>query len=538
MIFMAFIGVLTCSALSHGHSSSSYSDDEFQSVNPTFEITSKIVTGQSTFPCAPTSTDPTSQPWPNTQTEPALAVGFNPVDNRFPLIAISYIEDRYNTGGGGNALYMIVSVDGGKTFGEPIAYPTVSCFGTTYERDTDPNLTITSNGDIYTASVPYNIENNEFSNLAIGNYNIRKNKFTYVQYIDPEDLGAPPLFGTNDFESIFADPQDPSGKTLYVIWDFVIYPSQDFSLGESILRMSKTTDGFHWSAPSDIYRFPQSVVDQFGGNVGAQYGGLTLLNNPGKPYSKLLNTFSLTVNADNPPPPFAQQIFYYSTLSCDQGETWSNPIPLDNTLNNVIGQVVDPQNYSTRIRSGGGGTIVDRERNILYSITQEHSLAYDGIPTQILLYISTDDAASWNLIGPVNTDLSTQAFMPASCLIDQGRIAISYYDFRNHTGIDPNGVLETDRWMDIYYYNKETQTLTFEKELRLTEESFNYRNAPTLGESLVSPAGLFLGDYVGQQFFERRIYHVFPIVPQDSGPNSAHLQFSLIRQIHPIPGNQ
>jgi len=499
-----------------------------------FHVESKVITGKSPFPCAPT--DPLNPPWPNTQVEPSMAIGYNPIDHRYPMIVIGYQEDRYSSGGSANADYMIISLDGGKTFGKPIPVPNVTCFGGPYDRASDPNVAISSTGDIYFATLPTS-PNKLLWDVGIAKYDVRKKKFLYVKYLDPENTNIPP-FTVTDFDGVIADTQDESGKTVYVTWDFLFFPSGDPSKGLSILKMSKTTDGVHWSPPMSIYQFPQSVVDHYGGDAGAQLGGLSLLNNPGKPYSKLLNTFQLAINPDNPPLPYAQGAIFYSTVSSDQGKTWSNPIPLDNTLNNVIGQVVDPDNINIIIRTGGGGAVVDRDRNIIYNITQEHSLAYDGIPTQVILYVSTDDAASWNKIGPLNTVLSAQAFCPAACLIDENRLAVSYYDFRKFKGNDPNGSLKTDRWLDIYYYDKESKKLTLETELRLTDESFNFRNAPSVNAGINVQPGLFLGDYMSQVFFERNIYNVYGIVPQNSGPNSAHFQLSTITQIHPIPGNQ
>jgi len=500
-----------------------------------FHVENKVVTGKSPFPCTPVA--PLDNPWPNTQVEPSIAIGRNPIDHRYPMIVIGYQEDRYSAGGGANADYMIISLDGGKTFGKPIPVPNVTCFGGPYDRASDPNVAISSTGDIYYATLPFSLTTGLW-NVSIAKYNVRKKKFSYVKYLDSENVHLPPFFAVTDFDGIIADPQDESGKTVYVTWDYDFYPNANFSKGQSILKMSKTTDGVNWSPPMSIYQFPESVVANYGGDAGSQFGGLALLNNPGKPYSKLLNTFQLAINQDIPPLPFVQASFFYSTVSCDQGKTWSNPIPLDNTLNNVFGQVVDPDNFDKIIRAFGGGAVVDRDRNIIYNITQEHSLVYDGIPSQVILYVSTDDAASWNKIGPINTVLSTQAFSANASIIDEGRIAVSYYDFRKFKGNDPSGSLKTDRWLDIYYYDKESKKLTLETELRLTDESFNFRNAPSVQAGLVVPPGLFLGDYVSQVFFERKIYNVFGIVPQNSGPNSAHLQLSTITQIHPIPGNQ
>src|SRR5205823_13322729 len=98
--------------------------------------------------------------------------------------------------------------------------------------------------------------------------------------------------------------------------------------------------------------------------------------------------------------------------------------------------------YTTLFRSSNSQVIrsgdavdqadVDRTRNLIYSVIQEHSLIYDQTPCRIDLYVSKDGGTSWTLIGPVNRVLSTQAFNQGIAVLNDGRIAISYYDFRNH----------------------------------------------------------------------------------------------------------
>lgn len=507
-----------------------------------FTLTNQVITGRSPFPCRPPFIDPDSFPFLNTQVEPAIAIGRNPINPSKPMVAVVYQEDRYISLGGASDDYMIISLNGGKTFGKPIPGPTVLCFDGPFERATDPHVAITDKGDIYFTTLGLSVLNSDLWGVSVSKYNVRQKKFIYTRYFDVVDAGSPP-FSSPDFDGIFLDPQDPSGNLAYMTWDLITFPDNgDFST--SLFRLTKTVDGINWSTPISIDPFPPSSLVQFGEDVGPQFIGLDFLNNPGKSYSKLLATFALTVNADFNVPPYNQSSFSYSMTSDDQGKTWTNPIPVNNTVDDVQGQAVDPDNFTipnvdnAPIRISGGGTIVDRERNIIYLITQEHSLVYDGIPTQIILYYSLDDAASWNLIGPINTVLSTQAFGPANCLIDEGRIAVSYYDFRNYHGKNTAAPLLTDRWMDIYYFDKVTKTLTLENETRLTNKSFNLRNAPAVVGSAITPPGLFLGDYFGQTFFERQIFNVYGIVPAGEGPNSSHLQLSILTAKRPIPGNQ
>src|SRR5207245_10754360 len=105
--------------------------------------------------------------------------------------------------------------------------------------------------------------------------------------------------------------------------------------------------------------------------------------------------------------------------------------------------------------------------------------------------------------------LSTQAFIASIAVFNDGLIAISYYDFRNHQS--GSSKLETDRWLDIYRYDPASDTLSFQNEVRLTATSFDYLKAPTLGGTAISPAGLFLGDYQTVKSFNGVISSLFGI---------------------------
>ena len=72
-----------------------------------------------------------------------------------------------------------------------------------------------------------------------------------------------------------------------------------------------------------------------------------------------------------------------------------------------------------------------------------------------------------------------------------GRVAVSYYDFRNDVAGD--AVLSTDFWVT----HSHDGGLTFPDENRLTPESFDMRTAPFA-------LGYFVGDYTGVSHFGAR----------------------------------
>ena len=72
-----------------------------------------------------------------------------------------------------------------------------------------------------------------------------------------------------------------------------------------------------------------------------------------------------------------------------------------------------------------------------------------------------------------------------------GRVAVSYYDFRNDVLGDPE--LSTDFWVA----HSHDGGVTFPDENRLTAESFDMRTAPFA-------LGYFVGDYTGLSHFGGR----------------------------------
>jgi len=71
---------------------------------------------------------------------------------------------------------------------------------------------------------------------------------------------------------------------------------------------------------------------------------LTLLENPGKHYSKIVSVFSDSIGFDSGEA--NQYTLLYSTYSVNHGETWSKPLLIDIKFNSGSGQtqsqIIDP----------------------------------------------------------------------------------------------------------------------------------------------------------------------------------------------------
>jgi len=489
------------------------------------------VSNLSPFPCPPTSNDPNGSGavFSNSEAEPSIAVGYNPINEDKPMVVICYQQDRYNHGGGCNADYMKISLDGGHTFGDPIALPNVTCYEGLYERTSDPHVVITSNGDILFAGLPFNVVANFQSDVTIAKYDVKTQTFTYVKYIDPQsgNLTGPNDNGS-DYPTLVVDPQDCTGNTAYMGWTryWAVDYATDFTHYQSNLGFSKTTDGTNWSSVMNYAQTPALDLSLgYDPSVGISDTSIgisqfTLLDNPDKPYSKIISCFNdepgFDYGATN------QYNLMYSCYSLDQGTTWSKPVLIDIRFNGGSGQtatqIVDPDDYGTLIRGGDGNPNVasDRERNRIFAVAVLDSLLNvpNPVPSGLYLFVSLDAAQTWKTIGKINRDQSVQAFNPAITILENGDVAISYYDFRNHL---PNAntslPLETDRWMDIFHYNECDNTVKLVKEIRMTKTSFNFRNAIPL-----SGPNYFIGDYMGTQSYCNKIYNSYGIANND--PNN------------------
>lgn len=397
------------------------------------------ISGLSPFPCPPSSETSTSHPIPNSEVEPSIDVAKIP--HFGTVIAAAFQQDRYNTGGGCNADYMRLSFDKGKTWGEFIPLPNVFCFNGPYERASDPTVRISQNGSVYFTGLGFNFTN--ISNaVTVARYDLKKEKFTTITEIDAiTSLDAQVI---NDFPSLTFEPLDKSGNTMYLTWDQFLFSGVDPNFEYGLLRFSKSTNGDTWSPPKTIYGlYPDFEI--YSPDVQMTGARIELLNNPcSKKYSRLVNISCVQTGLVDTDVPLKN--FYISLNSDDQGTSWSSATIIN--PDGLTGLAVDPDDSSAIIRSGDGvpATAADRNRNLLYAAIQQHSLVGDGIPCQIDLYVSKNGGKDWKLIGPVNTNLSVQAFNQSISVVEDGLIAVSYYDFRNHTPNSNTGLpLETDR---------------------------------------------------------------------------------------------
>jgi hypothetical protein len=166
---------------------------------------------------------------------------------------------------------------------------------------------------------------------------------------------------------------------------------------------------------------------------------------------------------------------------------------------------------------------VDRITGDLYAVWQDNSVA-GGLPLPAVAFsMSSDDGLTWSepvsiAKTPPNLDFFLeQSFLPSVHVNDDGVVGVTYYDFRND--LSPSEML-TDHWFIHCDPSGRdcTDRASWEQEVRLTEEPFDYLTAPFA-------SGLFLGDYVGLASSGSDFLAFFP---QSSPDDPATVLFSRV----------
>jgi hypothetical protein len=199
-------------------------------------------------------------------------------------------QDRYLHVGGARALVVSVynaNAPGGPKWSAPEVIPgfdSTEAAGATFARYTDPWVTIASNGDVYASALAMTPVGPVPGHTAAMVSKSTDGGFTWSAPTTLIQTDAPP--GTdpadlaNDKEMIVADPTDPKGKTVYVVWDRLNQPSpsQDFNAFHGLafredMMFARTTDGgVTWDgggSPPAVAGYPASDITNFQANESA-----------------------------------------------------------------------------------------------------------------------------------------------------------------------------------------------------------------------------------------------------------------------------
>jgi hypothetical protein len=425
--------------------------------------------------------------YPNSEVETHLAV--NPANGN--NIVTFWQQDRWSDGGarGNVAGY---SYDGGLTWA--LSVPQFSrCAGGAglgdagnYERATDPWLSFSPNGRLHAISIGFDNSTARNAILAAFSDDGGESWSTprILRFDNPRAVGN----NFNDKETLTANPFDSS--RVYATWQRLVSPSERASLksfenttsfySEAWFARS-TNGGISWEPARAIFADRGKLTQTIGNIVEVLPGGT------------LINGFNLIRAASNRQKTRGRNVAL--VRSTNDGATWSREI----IVNRLLVDDVDDPETGTDIRTGDilpdwavdrSATATNGNIYVVWMDTRFNDPDHDDI----LLARSTDGGLTWS--APVIVDKTPQgvdAFTPMVDVDSQGRVAVTYHDFRNDVVGD--GPLSTDFWITHSHDGGQS----FPEEGRLTPASFDMRTAPVA-------RGYFVGDYTGLDHYGTRFH--------------------------------
>lgn len=419
---------------------------------------------------------PSSVNYANAEVEVHLAVNPTNPDN----VVTAWQQDRWNDGGS-HGTVVGYSQDGGATWTRTtIAFS--RCGGGTgtaggFERATDPWLSFSPDGRLHAISIGF--DDSTARNAILAAYSddggASWSAPRVLRFDNPRAIGN----NFNDKETLTADPLDPD--YVYATWQRIVSPSErssasGFENGASFASsawFARSTDGGQtWEPAREVYADRGSFTQTIGNQVQVL------------PDGSLVMGFNLIRAIKNRQGTRGSSVAVIR--STDRGQTWTRETLVNRLL---VSRVTDPETGAD-IRTGDilpdfavdlSGTTTGGTAYAVWMDARFNS----GGTNDILLARSADGGRSWS--APVVVDQApsgVDAFTAAVDVDSQGRVAVSYYDFRGDTLGDP--ALSTDLWIT----HSHDGGVTFTDEQRLTDSSFDMRAAPVA-------RGHFVGDYTG-----------------------------------------
>jgi hypothetical protein len=427
--------------------------------------------------------------FPNSEVEPWIDVDPTDQDN----MATMWQQDRWSNGGARGHV-VGVSSDGGTSWKQVVLPKVTVCSGGTaanggnYQRTTDPWVSFGPTGTLHQISLSFNdiappFDPADFDHALLAS----KSNNGGLTWSNPKvvirDLDANVF---NDKQTITADPTN--ANFVYAVWDRLLFPNSE----AASVRSSFTTAAFR----GPIW-FARSV------NNGKSWEAARQIYDPGQndqtianqivvpPSGTLVNLFA-EFNGENTNRLRAWTVKVLR--STDKGQTWSAPVLVDRLQTIAI---TDPETGDD-VRTGDiiPDAAVNATNGNLYAVWQD--ARFSGFQNDSIAFSqSRDGGRTWSTPIKVNATPTNipagnqQAFTASVDVADDGTIAVTYYDFRNNTGAPD---LRTDYFI-VHCHPTTPTTCTnpanWGQENRLTDVSFDMRQAP------LTTTGFFTGDYEG-----------------------------------------
>jgi hypothetical protein len=429
--------------------------------------------------CASLNTAQPGSLFVNAEVEPQIAVsGSN-------LITMFH-QDRWSNGGG-NAIGVSVSKDGGSHWTESampwdVCAPGTPSSLTPYFRNSDPWVSFGRDGIAYASALAFNIQVPNWANAVAVARSMDGGK-TWDHAGPIRGSVFTQFAQSTDKNSTTADPT--RNGTAYTVWDTLIQPTDNpddnphAAAYTGPAYFSKTTDGGQtWSQAQIIINTGNR--QQTIGNIvvvapdGTLYDFTNLLLPPNTPFQGTRSN---------------QQLAFVK--STDGGDTWTQPQVI--APFNSVGTIDPNTGESLRVGDGLEEVAIDPDSGKLYVVYQSSTNyqkqlkqsrgAWDD---EVLLVSSDNGGTTWNGPSVVERLASGLPTFTPTVAVNNGRVAVTYYDTRNLTPTQTAN-LPTDYWVK---YSTDGG-LTFGNEKHIAG-SFDSRTAPVA-------RGFFLGDYAGLQ---------------------------------------
>jgi hypothetical protein len=478
----------------------------------------KQITGPSPFAKC-TADDVGSQGgtnYPDTEIEPWIDA--NPADAG-NLIA-GWQQDRWSNGGA-RGLVSAYTNDGGRTW-TSVPVPNVSlCTGGSYQRASDPWLSIAPDGTAYFMSLATDEIKASFGRNAML---VSRSKDGGASWSNPIVLkkdGRGQIL--NDKNSLTADPND--ADFAYAVWDrfrdFTLPPGSATKgaitatpgAGDGVVAARERAKQLAELAksgrqPTQIF-FDGPAVFTRTTDGGDSWEPIKVIRDPG-PNAQTINNLVVV-------PPSGTVFDFFTEISpnggtrigyvrsFDRGATFGRA-RYATTIATVFGSVTPDTDELVRDGSILFDVAVDPSNGNLYLAWQD--VRFAGVD-QIAFSMSSNGGQTWS--DPVRISktprnrniLREQAIIPSIEVGPAGKLVVTYYDYRFDRD---DGRESTDYWAVICDTRKLDcrNSSNWGIELRLTEKSFNILHAPVA-------RGYFLGDYMGLDTARTKVFPAFGI---------------------------
>jgi hypothetical protein len=428
----------------------------------------------------------------DSEVEPWLSV-----DPSNPNVLIgAWQQDRWSNGGS-EGLVTATSTNGGASWSVNSLTKSSICTGGTpanrgnYERASDAWVAISPNGTAYLMSLSVDSNPGGFATYPSAMLVMRSTNHGQT-WEDPVTLirdESPDVL--NDKNSITADPND--SNFVYAVWDRLVSPPsgtptpQAFENARAFggdVYLARTTDGGRtWEPARKIFK---------AGTIAQTIGNLIVVLPDNAAFNgELVDVFTLIRGHKNEHGTRGLNIA--AIRSADHGATWSKRETIISDFRR--GVVVDPDDGAPH-RTGdiNPEVAVDATTGALYVVWQDNRF---GPRSSIAFSQSLDGGHTWS--SPIRVNQTpppdpgepagnAQAFTPVVQVLNDGTVAVSYYDFRNNTS-DGGATTPTDAFV-VHCHADCSDPGSWGDEIRVTDASFDSRKAPVA-------RGFFLGDYEG-----------------------------------------